>query len=185
MSVSSTAVSARPAKDTGQRPWAKGISPIPERTPMSAFCGLPTSEQALPTFEETARAIRYGAAGCSSRLVTRKSNGANIRQIVSFMNSAERTPGESEDAALHDLEEARQLEVAEHDHHAEQEEDRVEVDRALRLVESDDAERDHRHGPQQRPGGPAEVEPRNPLDPDDEVRHQEDQERGRHATALL
>jgi hypothetical protein len=93
-----------------------------------------------------------------------------------------RASGETEDAALYDLEKARQLQIAEHDHHAKQEQDRVQVDRAFCLVEGDDPEGDHRAGAEQRSCGSSDVQPPDPLNSDDEVGHQEDQERRCHAT---
>jgi len=88
---------------------------------------------------------------------------------------------EPEQAALDDLEEAGQLEVGEHDHHAEQEEDRVQVDGGERSVEVQHAARHHGHRTEERSRGAIEAQAGQALQRDHHVGEEEDDGGGRHA----
>ena len=119
---------------------------------MIIFCGLPVIVAVLPTLEAMGIANRYGT-GLRLRRATRSStSGVMTRQIVSLTRKAEKAPATSTIAMsktsgrlahattiAHQPEEARDTKIGDEDHHAEQERDRVEIDRAVSLVERDDA----------------------------------------------
>jgi hypothetical protein len=60
----------------------------------SAFWGLPRMVQALPMFAAAASAIKSGTGGRFRRRATRTRSGVNIRQMVSFMKTADSAPAE-------------------------------------------------------------------------------------------
>ena len=94
-----------------------------------------------------------------------------------------RRPGALEHELRGPLEESSYLEVADDQHHAEQEDEHVEVHGGVRVLERQHAEHDHRDGPDQAGRGPIEVDERQPLDGDEEIGCDEDQETGGHTNA--
>ena len=120
---------------------------------MIMFCGLPVIVAMLPTLEAIGIASRYGIGSRFSRLTRSSTSGVMTRQIVSLTRKAEkraghhhdrhqqdeRMAGARHDPIAHQPEKAGKAQVGDDDHHAEQERDGVEIDRAIGLVERDDA----------------------------------------------
>jgi hypothetical protein len=73
---------------------------------------------------------------------------------------------------------ARDLEVRDHDHHAEQQRDGVEVNRLERFLQALGTERDHRRPAEKRDSRPVEAEPWNATDRHAGVGQDEDRESG-------
>ena len=73
---------------------------------------------------------------------------------------------------------ARDLEVGDDDHHAEQQRDRVPVDGVERLVEADAAEGDHRRAAEEGDAGAVEPEAGNAPDRHAAIDEDEDDRRG-------
>ena len=73
---------------------------------------------------------------------------------------------------------ARDLEVRNHDHHAEQQRDRVEVDGAEGFLQAQRAERDHRRPAQKGDAGPVEAQTGNAASRDAYIGQNEDRESG-------
>src|SRR5712691_8209493 len=80
---------ARHATVTGRRYAVKVRNGIPDRIPMNAFCGLPTSVATLPTFAEIATATRYGIGFTRSARALRTTTGVASNAIVSFRTTAD------------------------------------------------------------------------------------------------
>ena len=70
-------------------------------------------------------------------------------------------------------EQARKLHVRDDDHHAEQQDDRVPVDRAISSIQRERVDADHEAGPDDRRSGPVYPEPREPPDREHGVGQQE------------
>src|ERR1700724_4462633 len=114
-----------------------------ERPPMILFWGLPVVVAVLPTLEAIGIAKRYGTGSRLSRGARSSTSGVKARQTVSLTRKAENDPATSTIAmsktngcrARHNpivrqTEEAREAQVGDDYHHAEQERDGIEVDRA-------------------------------------------------------
>ena len=80
---------ARQATVTGRRYAVKVRNGIPDRIPMNAFCGLPTSVATLPTFAEIATATRYGIGFTRKARALRTTTGVTSNAIVSFRTTAD------------------------------------------------------------------------------------------------
>lgn len=65
---------------------------MPECPATNMFWALPTMVATLPTLAPMATARRNGTGGYPSPAVASSTSGVSSRQIVSFTNSAERTP---------------------------------------------------------------------------------------------
>ena len=81
----------------------------------------------------------------------------------------QRVMGARHDPAGDQPEKAGQPQVGDDDHHAEQQRDGVEIDRARHLVDVEAAERQHQAGTDQRRAGAVEPETGQPADCDDDV----------------
>src|SRR5438445_7014243 len=88
-SQTSPIATARQATVTGRRYAVKVRNGIPDRIPMNAFCGLPTSVATLPTFAEIATATRYGIGFTRKARALRTTTGVTSNAIVSFRTTAE------------------------------------------------------------------------------------------------
>ena len=112
---------------------------------MIMFCGLPTSVATLPILALVAIAIRCGSIGSLPRRITAMTSGVSTKQIVSFTSNAKRVPdvsiryssrrpGVRENSntmsAAHSKKRAREK-ICGHEHHREQQHNRVVVDRAI------------------------------------------------------
>ena len=109
--------------------------------------------------------------------------------MVSFTKKAEKTPETSDDAGqqqqravrvlhhpgAHQREEAGKPQVRDHDHHAEQQNDGVVVDRGVGLVDGQHVGGDHQAGSDNGRAGAVDAEARKAADPKDQVRRGEDQ----------
>ena len=73
---------------------------------------------------------------------------------------------------------ARHFEMGDHDHHAEEERDRVDVDGVKRLLEAKGAEGDHRRPAEEGDAGPVEAQARNAARRDAQIGQDEDGQRG-------
>src|SRR4051794_41955411 len=65
---------------------------MPEKDPISMFCGLPVMVATLPMFELVATASKYGSGGRFIRLVMLSTKGTMTRHTMSFTKNAERIP---------------------------------------------------------------------------------------------
>src|SRR5205085_10766269 len=65
---------------------------MPEKDPISMFCGLPVMVATLPMFELVATASKYGSGGKFIRLVMLSKKGTMTRHTMSFTKNAERIP---------------------------------------------------------------------------------------------
>src|SRR6266436_3748379 len=65
---------------------------MPEKLPMSMFCGFPVKVATLPTFAAVTSATRYGTGGSASCRVASSTTGARTRHTTSLTKNAERTP---------------------------------------------------------------------------------------------
>ena len=65
---------------------------MPEKDPISMFCGLPVILATLPIFDAVATANRYGNGSSRSLRVMLSTNGTITRQTISFTKNAESTP---------------------------------------------------------------------------------------------
>src|SRR5437867_8438130 len=81
---------ARHATVTGRRYAVNLKNGIPDWIAMNAFCGLPTSVAALPTFAAIATATRYGSGFTRRARVLRMTTGVTRSAIVSFKTMADK-----------------------------------------------------------------------------------------------
>jgi hypothetical protein len=68
--------------------------------------------------------------------------------------------------------------MSDHDHHAQQKDDRVQINRLIRFVRGEHSKEPHSHSSDERPGGAADVDSWNLLDRDDRVSDKKDDQRG-------
>ncbi len=80
--------------------------------------------------------------------------------------------------AVHQPEETRQSQVGYDDHHAQKKRDRVEVDRSVGVLDWDDAEGHHQARAKECRTGPIDLETGQLADGNDDVGHDEDEDRG-------
>ena len=73
---------------------------------------------------------------------------------------------------------ARHLEMGDHDHHAEEQRDGVEIDGAERLFEAEGPQRDHRRPAEKGDSHPVETEPGDAAGGHPDIRQQEDHKGG-------
>ena len=73
---------------------------------------------------------------------------------------------------------ARHFEMGDHDHHAEKQCDRIEIDGAKGFLEAERPERDHRCAAKKGDPGPVESQARNAARCDPDVSQRKDRERG-------
>ena len=73
---------------------------------------------------------------------------------------------------------ARNLEMRDHDHHAEQKRDRVEIDGAEGLLEAQGTDRDHRRAAEEGDASAIETQARNAANGDANIGQRQDDERG-------
>ncbi len=85
--------------------------------------------------------------------------------------------GAGNDPVGDEPEKARKTQIADHDHHAEQQGDRVEVDRPQRPVERQRAEAHHQARAEERRPGPVQVKSRQFPEGDDDIGRGKDQDR--------
>jgi len=71
---------------------------------------------------------------------------------------------------------SREPQVGDHDHHSEQEDDGVVIDRGPGLVESQNVGRHHQAGPDDRSAGAIDSKARKAADSEDQVGGREDQD---------
>src|SRR5437879_8949995 len=88
-SQTSPIATARQATVTGRRYAVKVRNGIPDRIPMNAFCGLPTSVATLPTFAEIATATRYGLGFTRKARALRATTGVTSNATVSSRTTAD------------------------------------------------------------------------------------------------
>ena len=81
--------------------------------------------------------------------------------------------GARHDPVVHQPEKAGKAQVGHDDHHAEQQRDRVEIDRAIGFIERDDAKRDHQARAEQRRAGAIEPVARQLADGHDQIGRRE------------
>jgi len=89
-----TQIINNPARETGIRLIEKSTKEIPEKIPISIFCGLPTMVAAEPTFADVANPITYGIGFRFKAITISKTIGVNISTIVSFKNKPDKIPEE-------------------------------------------------------------------------------------------
>ena len=188
----------RPPSDGSASAATKCVNGMPLATPMSMFCGLPIGVRALPTFEASARPRRNGSgrsrSGRTDRDDERREHEAN--RVVDEKRREEsacdddsakqrtRRPRAIHDVLRRPLEEAAHLEKARDEQHPEQKHHHVEIDRRIRVAQRQSPDRHHRHGAEQCGGRPVQPKKRYPLNGDQQVRDDEDDEaRYRHANA--
>src|SRR6478609_1574060 len=104
----------RPTSATGPSTVVNCRNEIRDRLPISMFCGLPVIVATLPMFEPVASASSTG-----SGLRRRGRDDAHQR---------DRMGDAAGDAARDEAEEARQLQVRDEHHHAEQQDERTVID---------------------------------------------------------
>jgi hypothetical protein len=121
-----------------------------------------------------------------------------MRQIVSFHEECREQAAADHDAeqqargrarpAQHPLgrplEEVTDLEIPDDQHEAKQEDEHVQVDRRVGVRQRQHAGHHHRHRAQERGGGSVQMDEREALHGDQQVRRREDREPRRHISQL-
>ena len=154
------------------------------------FCGLPVMVPVEPTLAAVARPIRWGIGSNFIRRARCKTSGVSATQTTSLMRNAESRPERTivtasrplrrGDAAQshtdNPLEEARQPQHTDDDHHPEQQEQRLEVDGlgADRLLETQNSRDQHEGCADESDAGPVHAQPRHLTQRQPGIGHRED-----------
>src|SRR5438445_5847341 len=163
---------ARHATVTGRRYAVKVRNGIPDRIPMNAFCGLPTSVATLPTFAEIATATRYGIGFTRNARTPHDDGGHEQRDRVVQDDGGQRRGRDHEpdeegglrlrprrDPRRDEVEESAGVEPRHEDHHADEEQNHVQVDGGDRLRGRQDSEDEHERAAEHGDGRPFDGEP--------------------------
>src|SRR2546429_333616 len=158
---------ARPAIAVGASASENRENGIWEKCPMIMFCGLPTSVATLPMLALVASAIRYGSSGSFPRRITAMTSGVNSKQdrVIheqrrkssrskhQVKQQSPRCAGKFQYNLSGSFEKTRERKVGGHQHHREQEHDRVIVDRAIGALRCHYPGGDHQYCTEQSRGG--------------------------------
>ena len=155
------------------------------------FCGLPVMVATLPMFDAVATAITYGAGVTRSRRASRTDERRH-HETDDIVHEKPRQQTAAEyhrrqqvmrlqplDEALRDpVEEADHPQVADDQHHREQEHDGGEINRSERVAGPDDPKRHHQDGTDDGGTRAIDLHPGKLAEREDEVAADEDQVRG-------